>query len=191
MYVSYNWQSWWSVPEILTEPSTSSGCTTNQKCCAGCQSWKPGVQVGCPEKLVHRVNREELRIDARTYRGLLVRTSVPQALFVVWFEGLVASVLPAGWQAVWELKLNFFWFGVYVAVHTVAVGPCKCRGVAVVVSLVEKESCHGYSLVRAVMENYFYDTLQLIASERHRRNQIVLAVNKNIAFLRTWFLLHC
>lgn len=95
MYVSYKWQSWWSVSEILTGPSTRSGYTTNQKCCAGCQSWKPEVQVGHPEKLVHRVNREELRIDARMYR--VAGKEVSATGFICGGVGVIGGFSPSRW----------------------------------------------------------------------------------------------
>lgn len=47
----------------------------------------------------------------------------------------------------------------------------------------EKKLHHGYSQIRAVMENSFYDMLQLISSEKRETNHIMLTTNKNILFL--------
>lgn len=45
MCISYEWQRWCLIPEIVLEPSTRSGCTSSWKHCPGCPSWKrPGRQ---------------------------------------------------------------------------------------------------------------------------------------------------
>lgn len=125
VYVSCEWQRWWCLKSL----------------------WSQAQEVAVPEngnvakdvRAEHRsdtlgnwctVNRGELRVGSRVYRRLLVRRSMPQALFI-------ALVLPAGWGAVWELRLPSCGL-VFMWQSCNSLGPVKGVCVTIAVRLLRK-----------------------------------------------------